>query len=357
MPDFANFAYFAKHKCLGVISVCVLSAIISGCGQKIFPKPMGVAPPAQVNDLRAKIMPQSVELSWTPIPIESGKQFGYSVMRSDLKWENRNCLECPVPDQQRIHIIDAGSAKPEADGKIHWADTTVCYHRAYHYQVAVTDQKGELFSTSNPATAKVYPGPAAPINVTAATQPKGVLVNWKGVLKDLEGNNLDSAGVSFQVERLSSEKGWEKSSPLVKANSFYDQAIASEQNYSYRVVPVLFIDQTYIYGEPSSTVLVKSPRSVPPQPPAKVWITPANGALEIHWTESEGKIAGYHVYRREGKEIIRLTASPLQHQPFVDKGARKGATYFYAVSTVSGQADHKEGLLSKWVEVRNLLGD
>ena len=79
------------------------------------------------------------------------------------------------------------------------------------------------------------------------------------------------------------------------------------------------------------------------------------GPLEIHWTESDGKNGGYHVYRREGKEIIRLTASPVQHPPFVDHGAKKGSTYSYAVSAVSTQADHKEGLLSKWTEVRNLL--
>jgi hypothetical protein len=98
---------------------------------------------------------------------------------------------------------------------------------------------------------------------------------------------------------------------------------------------------------------------VPPPPPGKVWITPAHGALEIHWTESDGNTAGYNVYRKEGngEEIIRLNANPVQHQPFVDHGVKKGGVYSYAVSAVSAQGDHKEGLASKWVEVRNLLGD
>ena len=105
-------------------------------------------------------------------------------------------------------------------------------------------------SLSNPAIAKVYPGPAAPVNVTAATQPQGVLISWKPVFKDLEGNNLDAASVSFRVERRSGEKAWEKASPSpVKGNSYYDQTIASEQNYSYRVVPVLNIDDAcYLRG-------------------------------------------------------------------------------------------------------------
>ena len=344
-----------KYKCLGIISICVLSIILSGCGKKLFPKHIGEAPPPQVNDLRAQVMPRLVELSWSPVAA-GDKAVAYSIMRSELKWENRNCLECPAPDQQQVQRIDIAAAKAASEGKFRWTDTDISYHRAFRYQIAVVDEKGNRLSFSNPAIAKVYPGPAAPVNITAATQPQGVLVSWKPVFKDLEGNNLDAASMSFRVERRMGEKAWEKASPsYVKGNSYYDQAIASEQSYSYRVIPVLNIDDTSIYGEPSSTILVKAPEAMTPPPPGKVWITPARGALEIHWTESEGKNSGYHVYRREGKEIIRLTASPVEHQPFVDHGAKKGATYFYAVSAVSSGPDHKEGLLSKWTEVKNLL--
>jgi len=349
----------AKYKALGFILVCVSSVIISGCGQKMFPKPKGVAPPPQAGSVKARVQPGSVELSWVPAAPEAAKRIRYEVMKAELKWENRNCLECPVPDQQRVQSIDGASAKPGPDGRFRWTDTNVCYRRAYHYQIAVVDESGNPLSLSNPATAKVYPGPTAPVNVTAATQPQGVLIQWQPVLNDLEGRNLDAAGVSFFVERLSGEKGWEKASPTaVKGDVYYDQAVAAGQSYTYRVVPVLFTDGVYIYGDPSSTVLAKGPEAIPPPPPGRVWITPAHGAaLEIHWTESDAQTSGYHVYRKEGAEYIRLTSSPVQHPPFLDKGVKKGATYFYAVSAVSARGDHKEGLLSKWVEVRNLWGD
>ena len=290
-----------KYRRLGIISICVLSVILSGCGKKLFPKAQGGAPPPQINNLKAQIMPRLVELSWSPVAIE-GKAISYSILRSELKWENRNCLECPSPDQQQVQSINASAAKATSEGKLRWADTDISYRRAFRYQIAVVDEKGNRVSISNSTIARVYPGPAAPLDITEATQPQGVLIKWKPVLKDLEGNNLDAASVSFRVERLSGEKAWENASPsAVKGNSYYDQAIASEQNYSYRVVPVLHIEESVIYGEPSSTVLAKAPEAMPPPPPDKVWATPAHGALEIHWTESDGKNGGYHVYRREGK--------------------------------------------------------
>lgn len=120
-------------------------------------------------------------------------------------------------------------------------------------------------------------------------------------------------------------------------------------------MPVLFLENTQIFGESSPVVMARAPETLLPPPPNSIWVVPAKGALEIRWTESDGKVGGYHVYRREGKEIIRLTSSPIQHPPFVDHGVKRNATYFYAVSAVSAQAENKEGLLSKWAEMRNLL--
>ena len=345
-----------RYRELWIISLCVLSLMISGCGKKAFPKPLGAPPPPQVKDLAAQVMPREVELSWSPLAGEAAKGISYAVMRAEVKWENRGCLECPVTDGRQVQRLNAAAAKPGPGGKIRWVDTDVSYRRAFRYQISVIDEKGSPVSLSNPAIAKVYPGPQAPVNLAAVTQPQGILIQWKPVLKDIEGKDIPGANVSFRVEKLSGEKGWEKASPsYVKGNSYYDQAVAPAQNFTYRVIPVLYIDEVYIFGEPSASVLAKGPESMPPSPPEKVWLVPEKGGLAVHWTESEGKNSGYHVYRREGKEIIRLTATPVMHPPFVDQGAKKGSTYFYAVSAVSSQPDHKEGLLSKWTEVRNLL--
>lgn len=347
-----------KYRELGIVSLCVISLVAFGCGKKMFPKQPGGQAPAQVKDLGAQVVPRSVDLSWTPVSAERSGATFYLIMKSELKWDNRNCLECPNPDHRPVQRLDAFSVKPDPDGKVHWSDSDIGYHRAFRYQISLVDEKGNTVSLSNPAIAKIYAGPQAPVNVTAMTQPKGILIQWKPVLKDLEGKDLHSINVSFRVERSHGDKGWEKASPApVKGNSFYDQSISQEQIYNYRIIPVLYTDETSIFGETSGTVSAKGPESMPPSPPEKVWVVPAHGGLEVHWTESDGKNSGYHVYRREGKEIIRLTAAPVMHPPFVDQGAKKGSTYYYAVSAVSSQADHKEGLLSKWTEVRNIFSE
>ena len=341
----------------GILFICVLSLVSAGCGTKLFPKPYGQEAPPQVRDLQTRVLPRSVEISWS-MPggtLPAGLRF--SIMRSELTWENRACAECPGVAQQEVQRLDVASAQKtlSADKKIKWTDSNVAVRKAYRYQIALTQADGTPLTLSNPAVAAVFPAPVAVVGVGAMTQPNGILIQWKPVSKDIEGNKLQGELV-FQVERTAGDKTWERVSPAqLKGNSFLDQSIASEQNYSYRVIPVLIVENNPVYGEPSQVAIARAPESVLPPPPANVWSVPAKGALEIRWTESEGKNGGYHVYRREGKEIIRLTANPVQHPPFVDPGAKKGATYYYAVSAVSAQQDHKEGLLSKWVEVRNLL--
>jgi fibronectin type 3 domain-containing protein len=109
-----------------------------------------------------------------------------------------------------------------------------------------------------------------------------------------------------------------------------------------------------ILGDPSTIEQAKAPDALPPPPPKTVWIIPAKGNLEVHWTQAEGKVGGYHVYRREGKQIIRLTDNPVQNPPYVDRAVKQNAVYFYAVSTVTPLPDQREGLLSKWSEIRSL---
>lgn len=344
----------------GIIPFLVLGLALTGCGIKGMPKPEGPEAVPQVRDLKAQVRANGIDLSWT-IPDQLSNapkdmRYRFSVQRSHLAWDKRNCADCPPPSIEEVQSIDPAYPQAAAveGNTVAWTDASVAVMNAYRYQIAVIDGKGASLSVSNPVIASVYTPPSGIRNLTATTEPQGIVLRWKPPASDEQGKTL-AAEAQFILERHAPGGHWEKlSSALLRGNSYMDQNVAAEESYDYRVTPVLVIDDTMIIGDPSQVRDAKSPTSLPPLPPASVWMIPAKGGMEVRWTESQGKIAGYHVYRREGKEIIRLTASPIQHPPYLDASVKRNTVYFYAVSAVSSQFDSKEGLLSKWSEIRSL---
>ncbi len=350
-----------SHLCLaGMISILVFGLLLTGCGKKSFPKPASVETPPEVRDLRVQVRAKGVELTWT-IPDQlrttsKNNKYRFNILRSELLWNNRNCLDCPGTIQQELQLIDP--AYPDQaiaqDNRLSWTDPAVSVQHAYRYQVLVQDKNGRPVTHSNPAIAKVFPPPGPITNLMTVPGPQGILIQWKPPTKDAQGQAMHG-DLQFLVERFSPNKTWEKVSAVpVKANNFLDQGIAAENTYGYRVTSMLMFEETPIIGETSTTSQAKAPEALPPPPPNTVWAIPSKGAVEVQWTESEAKVSGYYVYRREGKEIIRLTANPVLHPPYVDQSVKPNAVYFYAVSSVSLQPDHREGLLSKWAEIRSL---
>lgn len=348
-------------RCLGVASILLLSLLATGCGKKTFPQPVSHEPPPRIADLYAQVRSKGVELSWTIPPqmkvTSKESQQLFSVLRSELKWENRNCADCPPPLQQEVQVIDPTFPEPAviSGNKMIWTDTAVSRQHAYRYQVVIRDKQGRPSVFSNPVVARVLAPPALVTGTAAATGPQGIMLQWKPPKTDDQGQAL-KGDLHFEIERTLNGKTWERVNAVpIKANNFLDQGVAAEQTYEYRVVPVLTFEETAMLGEPSELVRVRAPEALPPPPPGTVWVIPAKGALEVQWTESEGKVGGYHVYRREGKEITRLTAAPIQKPPYLDHSARPNTVYYYAVSSVGPQPDHREGLLSKWAEIRSIL--
>lgn len=347
----------------GFLTILFIAMLLGGCGNKGFPIPMTGAPPPQVKDLQAQVRSRTVEVSWSlpeqfkDTPKEKDPDYLFLILKTEPKWENRNCLDCPTPTEQEMQTINPSRPEParREGNKLVWTDKAVAPQHAYRYKISIIDARKRSISVSNPAMVKVVSPPAALKSLTAATQPKGILLQWKPPGKDDQGLALQG-DLFFLVERTSPGGAWEKlSNVLIRGNSFLDSAVASNQVYSYRVTPYLNYEETTILGEPSTFQQAKAPHSLPPPPPNKVWVIPAKGAMEVHWTQSEGSVGGYHVYRREGKEIIRLTEAPIQRAPYVDRAVKRNVVYHYAVSAVGIQPDQQEGLLSKWAEIRSLM--
>lgn len=338
-----------------LLTVLTLGLIVSGCGKKTFPRPIAEHAPPRVQNLKAEVVPQGVELSW-PIPGQGDKhlqQFPYrfAILKSDLSWDKRDCLDCPAISQQTVHIVD--QAYPESavieKGHVVWVDHDVVLRHAYRYQIGLLDKRDQDVSTSSPVVAAILPAPPAPADLVAGKEAQGILLKWK------TPRTKKSTELRFEVERRPLHGTWEKISEApVKGNSFFDAAPVARQFYDYRVVSMLLAGNTTVLGQAATVEHVQAPAALPPPPPETVYVIPAQGVLEVRWTSSEGDVAGYYVYRKEGKEIIRLTAKPVLQPPYFDRTAKPNRVYSYAVSAVSAKPGHREGLLSKWAEIRNV---
>jgi hypothetical protein len=349
-----------RDKNLQFLLVLLSCLVAASCGQKSFPRPAQQGGPPEIKDLQSQVRPRGAVLNWSApdqlLTKTKGVVYQLVIQRAELRWENRNCLDCPAQYQDK-QVIDIIRPQPAVrDGKkFSWIDATVARDHAYRYQIGIRDDKGRIVSVSNPAVVKILPVPAAPTQISADPEGQGILVRWQKPQKDKSGTTMQGQ-LKFVVERSTSSKSpkWDAISPVpVDGTEFLDTTVASDQNYEYRVVPFMVFEETNILGEPSPVQPAKAPDTVTPPPPQSVWVLPGKGHLEIHWLESEGKVMGYHVYRRQGQEIIRLTVNPLNHPPFVDQRAAKNEIYFYAVSAVGPGPQYREGLLSKWVEIRN----
>ncbi len=345
----------------GLLPFLLLGTLLSGCGKKSFPKPVTQELPPQIQDLRVQVQPKGVELSWSlPDQIKSNPQgsgYRFAILRSELAWENRSCVDCPPSNQQEIQRIDPAFPQSASidSNRIVWVDTAVSPHHAYRYQVIVQNEKGRPVTFSNMLTAKVITPPEGIKKLGASRDPQGILLGWKASNKDQKGKKL-SGDLQYTIERHAPNGSWEVISQVpIKAQNFLDSAVASNQSYDYRVTPFVVFEETRVLGEPAVIQNVLAPEALPPPPPGTVWVIPAKGALEVQWTPSDGKVGGYYVYRKEGKEIIRLTETPVKNPPYVDRSVKPNAVYFYAVSSVSAPPEQREGLLSKWAEIRNLI--
>jgi len=342
------------------IAVVLMGLSASTCGRRTFPKPIVQEPPPQIKDLKAEVRGTGVELSWTLLsPKEESadiSSYRFAVMKSEVPWDKRNCLECPAPDQEAIQLIDPAYPEPASmkNNRLMMLDALVSPDHAYRYQIGIQNKKGRDLSVSNPVIAKVLATPQPPVDFTAAQRDQGIFLQWKLPKKNILGKPLADEP-RFNIERRALNGSWESISPApVKGNSFFDPAVAANGVYEYRVHSVLLFEGTSIWSESSPVHHVQAPGALPPPPPNTVWVIPAKGVLEIHWTQSDGKAEGYHVYRRQGKEITRLTSGPVQSPPYIDGSAKPNDIYFYAISAVGVDPPHTEGLLSKWVEIRNL---
>jgi hypothetical protein len=330
-----------------------------GCVEKKSLRPDDIPPVPEIRGFQGRVESGRVVLSWVATlkgePIGADFPYEFSLQRHRLGREDGSCRDRALHSYVEIKAIDSRGLRrlDRADGWIRWTDESVELHSSYCYRIEAVDGAGRVGAQSRPLTIRVLPTPPVPSGLSALPEPRGLFLTWE--MPDLsKGQGRQKADLRFVVERRSERGEWKRVSkgPL-DGTSYLDPQVAPEEFYSYRVRTVLRAGDGKIWSEPSKPLEVRAPETPTPPPPETVLAIPAEGALEVHWTESSVKAVGYHVYRRCNGEIMRLTSEPVADTVYVDDEVEPGELYSYAVSTVTAVHAMREGLLSPWVEIRS----
>lgn len=330
----------------------------SSCGKKMPPRSMGPEGPPPFPGIRAEVVDGQVRLTW-PIPdiFHHKKHPGdlvFVIQREQSDLEKAQCSDCPPEAPKTLLRLDPAAQGPWAvkGNSVEWTDTMTQPGGAYRYWIGIMDKRERMVSLSAPVRVYIAPPPKMLNEVETHANQRGLLVRWDA---PSSAAKTPDPQMSYLIERRQKGSDWEPLNPeFLQGNSYLDTSVQPQYHYQYRVRPLFRVLDAEIAGPWTEGAFTKAPEKVPPPPPKTVWAVPSGEKLEVHWTECAMPVFGYHVYRREGKTIVRLTADPVKNPPYVDAKVEPNKVYGYAVSSVSPDAPYKEGLLSKWVEVRNV---
>jgi hypothetical protein len=145
-------------------------------------------------------------------------------------------------------------------------------------------------------------------------------------------------------------------SPLTET-FFEDEPDTCDQMYYYTVRAVRTVFDSFVESAPSAEYGQLYADTTAPTVPQSLTAIPYKEGILLKWqAKSESGIAGFNVYRREagGGDFIRINKELIQENSWIDKTARIGKKYNYAVTAVDESITKNESPLSDPVSIVHL---
>ena len=345
------------------LGVCFLLVFVWSCGKKTLPIPLPekrVQVPVTLIE-EARVTPGGIILKWKyPEVSHRGKTypFCFVIQKANIPWKGLGCIDCPELPWEESKCISPDYPDPAVrlDHELLWKDENVSSHRAYRYRIVVYDvEKRRPLSYGKPLDVRMLDFPPMIKKASVKAGKEGILVKW--FIPKEKAKSVIKNGISFAIERRSTSGHWQRiDTGGYRESVFLDGEVKPGEVYEYRITPYYQVGQVSIWGKPYIAGRVRAEDKILPPPPKTVWVVPSNKGLEVHWLEVSVPVGGYYVYRKDPDgTIVRLTQTPLKHPPFIDNKVKKNEVYSYAVSSASPNPPYKEGLVSSWVEIRNVF--
>ena len=206
------------------------------------------------------------------------------------------------------------------------------------YAVKVFNRKGQTAGLSNIATLRLQPVPNSPARPSLNPAEEFVEISWEPASTNIDGSPV-AAGVAFNLYRASpggSPTGSLLNPTPVAGASYRDGSARLGESYAYRVRAVLETDRGQVESRDSEQASLFHRDVYPPEPPRQLTLVVGREFLSLAWfPNSEADLAGYHVFRRQGREEFqRLTATATQRTSYEDRDLLKGPVHAYRVTAV-----------------------
>jgi len=306
-----------RHQLPGLLVVIIAAcAIFSSCGVKAPPEPPPAPIPDSPTDLSARVREGCVELVWrTPkLHKESVPAASFQVLRAPEPIAGR------PPGYQVIHRTTGKSLR----------DCGLMLDERALYAVRGISGGGKRGKLSKPVRIHNIDPPLRPTGLRSASGDGFIELFWE------EPEDMREEA-SYNIYRAEEAPvfDWEpKNLSPIEETYYADGPLENGVTYIYEVRAVIH-EKGYARVEGPGAVKTSVPAdTIAPAAPEGVSAVWTNDGVSIHWFKNqESDLAGYIVYRRRSGmgRFTELFYTPITETRYIDKTARPGVEYEYAV--------------------------
>ncbi len=349
--------------CLGM-TLAAWSLLVSGCGKKADPVVPDAIGPQSVKKFRAVARSGGILLLWqaptqntdeTPlIDLES-----FKIYREEVRFEDR-CQKCPKNFRLLFEYPYKGQ-RGRVPGRelFYYTDSLVQPRHVYSYKINCLNERNMLGKDSDTVTVFWDMPPAAPPHITIERSGRAIALEWRRP-ETLENGDPLGEPVGFDIYR-STQQGVFDRPPLnpepLDGNTYLDHPDTYDQTYYYTVRAVRRVFDTIIESAPSPEVSLLFEDTTQPGAPQGLTAIPMPEGILLKWmAKAERGVAGFVVYRKDAaaQTFVRISRDIIEENSWIDKTARRGQSYTYAVTAVDQSLRKNESTFSQPVSVKFL---
>lgn len=282
---------------------------LSGCAYVGAPKPPALDIPERITDLRAAEYGDRILVQFTIGTLTTDGLALRSVKAVELR-----VAAADSPQMLRVASKGPGPVDHEFPAK-DWVGKQVTL------MVRATGPKGKTSEWSNPVVLAIGVPLAAPADVKAVSDPKGVRLTWSGSPGSAQYRIFRGAGEAMPQRLAESDKA-----------EYLDTAVDFGSPYRYFVQALA---GELRQSEISAIIGVTPMDEFPPAVPMGLTGVAGVNSIELAWQpNTEEDLAGYQVYRSVGGGAAERIAGPVDAPNFSDRTVEIGKKYSYAITGI-----------------------